>query len=370
MFLMEKRTPKVVAIFLRELVGPLATLFFIILVQLLRMHCIVFIPNPPAVLTIFIVLSAYLGGLRPGLISGACSLGYFAYFFSDPPGAFQFTVENLARVTVWMITIPILILIVGILQRRNVKRATEIKEQIKQLEASNAALEAFGYSISHDLRSPLRRIKGFSTMLIEDFEGQLGEEGKKLLRFVFQNTEKMDLMIDNLFLFSRVTRGDIKLAALDLKEIALSVFEEMKKGNQTPSVEVRIGDLPRAVGDRAMIYQVFFNLVDNAFKFSARQRSPVIEIGSLPAKGEIICFVRDNGAGFDMAYAERLFGVFQRLHSDSEFPGTGVGLAIVQSIILRHGGRVWAEGASEHGACFFFSIPMLENLSFDETASS
>ncbi|HYG82568.1 MAG TPA: ATP-binding protein, partial [Pyrinomonadaceae bacterium] len=224
-----------------------------------------------------------------------------------------------------------------------------------QLEAANAELEAFSYSVSHDLRAPLRAIDGFSRIIEEDYAAAVDDEGRRLLRVVRRNTQKMGTLIDDLLAFSRLGRKELARTPIDMREIARSAFEEL--GPPARAATLRVSDIPTAVGDSAMVRQVFANLLSNALKFAGKDGGAVIEVGGHDGGGENTYFVRDNGVGFDMEYADKLFGVFQRLHSNEEFEGTGVGLAIVQRIVQRHGGRVWAEGEPGAGATFYFTLP-------------
>jgi signal transduction histidine kinase len=238
-------------------------------------------------------------------------------------------------------------------------RDRQLNEQLTgrtaQLEAANGELEAFSYSVSHDLRAPLRAIDGFSRIIEEDYSEAFDEEGRRLLGVVRRNTQKMGTLIDDLLAFSRLGRKEMAQMRIDMAAKARSVFEEL--GSQTEAVTFRVSALPPAVGDPAMLRQVFANLLSNAVKFAGRNGEAVVEVGGYSADDENTYFVRDNGVGFDMAYAGKLFGVFQRLHSSEEFEGTGVGLAIVQRVVQRHGGRVWAEATPGVGATFYFTLP-------------
>ncbi len=243
------------------------------------------------------------------------------------------------------------------IQQLNAELERRVVERTAQLEAANKELEAFSYSVSHDLRTPLRAIEGFSAMLMEDYADKLDEEGKRLLGVVRGNTTRMGQLIDDILGFSRTGRLELTFAEIDMAGLAHEVAEEIKPAMADGKLQVEIGPIPPAHGDRAMMRQVFVNLLSNAIKFS-RTRSPaVIKVGGAVEGDEAVYFVRDNGAGFDMQYADKLFGVFQRLHGVDEFEGTGIGLAIVKRIVTRHGGRVWAEGKVNAGATIYFSIP-------------
>jgi PAS domain S-box-containing protein len=234
---------------------------------------------------------------------------------------------------------------------------TERKEAEVALRQANAELEAFSYSVSHDLRAPLRAIDGFARTLTLDAAPTLGPENLRLLEVIRSSAKQMGQLIDDLLAFSRLSRKSLDAADVDLAALARAVVEEVRKAGGRPGVEVVVAPLPPTRGDPAMLHQALFNLVDNAMKFTRHQPAARIEIGTRAENGESIYYVRDNGAGFDMRYAAKLFGVFQRLHRTDEFEGTGVGLALVQRIVHRHGGRVWAEGAVDRGATFYFTLP-------------
>jgi len=230
-----------------------------------------------------------------------------------------------------------------------------------ELEAANKELEAFTYSVSHDLRAPLRAIEGFSQILMEDHLPKLDEECQRLLRVVRDNTRQMGQLIDDLLAFSRISRYPLTADTLDMAELARSVASELVPVDASAAPQVQVYPLPEARADASLMRQVWVNLLSNAFKFSRGKDPRVIEVGSRVADGETVYHVKDNGVGFDMRYAHKLFGVFQRLHKASEFEGTGVGLAIVRRIVTRHGGRVWAEGTVGRGATFYFALPRKED---------
>ena len=236
----------------------------------------------------------------------------------------------------------------------------ELEERVAirtaQLAEANDELEAFSYSVSHDLRAPLRAIDGFSRILLEDFCDRLPEEAQDYLQEVCGNAKKMGQLIDDLLVFSRLTRHPLQKTTVSIETLVHQCVAEMSRGR---SAEFRIdADLPPCSGDPALLKQVWLNLIDNALKYSRVRDRPVIEIGAKVNDHESIYFVKDNGVGFDMYYAGKLFGVFQRLHRQEDFEGTGVGLAIVQRVIHRHDGRVWAEAKPDNGATFFFSLPV------------
>jgi PAS domain S-box-containing protein len=244
------------------------------------------------------------------------------------------------------------------IRRLNAELEQRVIERTAQLEYSNKELESFSYSVSHDLRAPLRAIDGFSRILKEEYAQTLDTEGNRLLDIVMDSSRRMGELIDNLLSFSRLSRTDMASTTLDMNALVHEALEEVRHVYPGDSMTIVQGPLPPAVGDPAMVKQVLINLLSNAFKFTRRNTSPRIEIGAQTINGERTYFVRDNGVGFDMGHAKNLFGVFQRLHSTEEFEGTGVGLALVQRIILRHGGKVWADAEHGRGATFSFTLPL------------
>ena len=238
------------------------------------------------------------------------------------------------------------------------KRAEEaLRERTSELEFANRELESFSYSVSHDLKAPLRAIQGFSQMLIGGHAAQLDAEGLRLLNVITSNTKLMAALIDDLLALSRVGRHEIRKASVNLTAMVNRVFEQLKSQNPERDVQYIIKNLPPAHGDASLVNQVIMNLLTNAFKYTKRRKTAVIEVGGMCEENETIYYLKDNGIGFDERYADKLFGVFQRLQSGDEYEGTGVGLAIVKRIIQRHGGRVWAEGKVDGGATFFFALP-------------
>ena len=234
-------------------------------------------------------------------------------------------------------------------------------QRTAQLVDANNELEAFSYSVSHDLRAPLRAIDGFTRILIEDYEPLFDDEGKRICSVIRENSQRMGHLIDDLLAFSRINRLAISPISVNMHELAVSAFKEIAESKALDKIIFNIDPLSSAPGDPSMLKQVWFNLLDNAIKFTSRKTNPIISVTSHTEGDMIVYCVKDNGAGFDMQYFDKLFGVFQRLHSLKEYEGTGVGLAIVQRIIHKHGGRVWAKGHIDQGAAFYFSLPAVHS---------
>jgi len=229
------------------------------------------------------------------------------------------------------------------------------------LQMANKELEAFSYSVSHDLRAPLRAIEGFSKLLVSRNTGALDEDSVRMLGIVVSEAQRMNQLIEDLLGFSRVIRKSMNCGEVDMGALARDAYEQLTTQSADPEpkreIEFQLGGLPKAFGEAGMLRQVWVNLISNALKFTRPRRPARIEISAQETTEETVYSITDNGVGFDMAYAEKLFGVFQRLHTQQEFEGTGVGLALVQRIIQRHGGRVWAQAALDKGATFYFSLP-------------
>lgn len=244
----------------------------------------------------------------------------------------------------------------GEILRLNEELEQRVIERTAQLEASNKELEAFSYSVSHDLRAPLRAIDGYIGILLEDFGPRLDDGGKHACSVISKNARRMGKLIDDLLAFSRIGRTDLQFSPIDMEHIVNSTFLELTTPEDRERIDFHVARLPRALGDPNLIRQAWINLLGNAVKFSSKKERAVIEVRAEQQGDEVVYSIRDNGAGFDMRYADKLFGVFQRLHNDRDFEGTGVGLAILSRIILRHGGRVWTEGETDQGATFYFSM--------------
>jgi PAS domain S-box-containing protein len=244
------------------------------------------------------------------------------------------------------------------LRRFNVELEERVHQRTAQLEAANKELEAFSYSVSHDLRAPLRAVDGFSQKVLRDFAAQLPAEALHQLGRVRVNAQKMGQLIDDLLTFSRLSRQPLRKQAVAPADLVRQALEDLRWEREDRRVEIHVGELAPCQGDPALLKQVFVNLLSNALKYSRKRDPAIIEIGCRQGElpGETVYYIKDNGAGFDMRYAGKLFGVFQRLHRAEDYEGTGVGLAIVQRIIHRHGGRIWAEAEVEKGATFSFTL--------------
>jgi signal transduction histidine kinase/FixJ family two-component response regulator len=232
-----------------------------------------------------------------------------------------------------------------------------VRERTQELQAANADLEAFSYSVSHDLRAPLRVVDGFCQMFIDDFGAGIPAEGRRILEKARAGATRMNQLIDDLLRFARFSRQPLQMRPVQMNLLVRHVVATFEDQLQGRSVQLQVAELPDCVADGSLLEQVFTNLLSNALKFTAARSHAHIEIGTSRGAAEQIYFVKDNGVGFDMTYADRLFGVFQRLHSQSEFEGTGIGLSIVHRIVRRHGGRTWAESKPQQGATFYFSLP-------------
>lgn len=246
-----------------------------------------------------------------------------------------------------------------ITERKNAEE--KLNRRTAELESAVAELDSFTYSVSHDLRAPLRAIDGFSRILLKEASERLSPEDVRMLRMISKNSEKMELLIDDLLMLSRTGRAEIRFDLLNIKSVVEDIWREILAGNPDRNMEIKIGDLPPARGDRTLLRQVFSNLIGNAVKFTKNMEKAVITVtGFNSAEFNTYC-VKDNGVGFDMKYYDKLFGIFRRLHSESQYEGTGVGLVIVKKIIERHGGRIWAESKPGEGAAFYFALPATIN---------
>jgi light-regulated signal transduction histidine kinase (bacteriophytochrome) len=234
--------------------------------------------------------------------------------------------------------------------------AAKLEDKVTELEAANQELEAFSYSVSHDLRAPLRAMDGFSRILLERHADGLSDDGHGYLERIRGSAQRMGQLIDDLLTFARTSRKPLARRTIDLTELVQEVLTELAAERTHRQLDMKVKELPPCQGDPTLMKHVYVNLLQNALKFTRRRETAHIEVGAQRVDDEVVYYVKDNGAGFDMQYADKLFGVFQRLHRPTDFEGTGVGLAICQRIIHRHGGRIWAEAAPERGATFFFTI--------------
>ncbi len=280
------------------------------------------------------------------ILRGPEALAQAASFFRESLSPFEMTQRGYAENNLW-------------LERLNEELRGEVaaKERLAaQVQEANAELEAFSYSVAHDLRAPLRHITGFTGLLRADQQSQLSAEGARFVGRIVLATQRMSEIIEGLLVLARATKGDLAAEPVDLGAQARTIAASLAQSEPERKVTFEIADPLPAVGDGRLLGTVLENLLGNAWKFTKNAAAPRIEVGIDRQKQPPVYFVRDNGAGFDMAYANKLFGVFQRLHSQDAFPGTGIGLATVQRIIRRHGGRIWAEGKVDEGASFFFTL--------------
>lgn len=243
------------------------------------------------------------------------------------------------------------------LENSLVKLNEILREKKMELEVANKDLESFSYSVSHDLKSPLRVVSGFTGILLERLAGALNDDSKKLLTMISEHVQKMDQLITDILAFSQSARKAMQKSKIDMQRLMKDVFEEMRGTVPERKIEFHLANIPSALGDNPLIRQVVVNLLSNAVKYSKEKKVAIIEIGFKEEADQNIYYVKDNGDGFDMKYADKLFVTFQRLHDASKFEGTGVGLAIVKRILERHGGKVWAESKAGEGATFYFTLP-------------
>jgi signal transduction histidine kinase len=326
-----------------------------------------------------IASATWCGGIGPSVLAVMLSAACFAYFFTEPLYSFGVSLKDLPYFLGFVVWEGIVASFSAVLRRttdrlhlevaQRKQREDEIRKlnqelakHAAELEASNSELESFAYSVSHDLRAPLRHIVGYSELLQKQASASLDDKSHRYIRTILESTRRMGNLIDDLLAFSRIGRVETKRTAVDLEQLVKEAVAEIGHDMKGRDIAWKIGALPVCYGDRSMLRLVVVNLISNAVKFTRKRRPAEIEIGSLSGnQKEIEVFVRDNGAGFDMRYQNKLFGVFQRLHLPEEFEGTGIGLATVQRIIHRHGGKVRAEGAVDRGATFYFSLPKAQD---------
>jgi signal transduction histidine kinase len=337
------------------------------------------------VLSLAIAFTTWYAGIGPSALAVLLSSAFFDYFFIEPLYSFDISGRDLPYFLIFVLWAGIVAsfsavrrrieeslrqardnLQVEVEQRRH--RETEIRKlnqelgkRAAELEAINKELESFAYSVSHDLRAPLRHMVGYSELLQKQASSLLDEKSQRFIRTIIDSTKRMGNLIDDLLAFSRIGRAETNKTKVDLERLVKDVVAEIGQDTKDREIAWKIGGLPVCCGDRSMLRVVVVNLVSNAVKFTRMRKPAEIEIGCVDGHKEVEVFVRDNGAGFDMQYANKLFGVFQRLHLPEQFEGTGIGLATVQRIIHRHGGTVRAEGAVDQGATFYFSLPRAQD---------
>jgi signal transduction histidine kinase len=340
-----------------------------------------------------IVVVTWFVGVGPSVLAVVLSTASFNYFFTEPRYTFEVTGTDLpyfflfaawAAIIAWFVAVRRRIesdlrhardnLQVEVEQRQRRedeirKLNNELAKRARDLETSNNELESFAYSVSHDLRAPLRHVVGFSELLQRQASSLLDEKGRRYTQTILESAKRMGNLIDDLLAFSRIGRTETKNALVSLDPLVKEVVAEIGQETAGRDIVWKIDPLPVCYGDRSMLRLVIFNLLSNAVKFTRMRARAEIEIGCVDGENEVEVFVRDNGAGFDMQYVDKLFGVFQRLHLPEEFEGTGIGLATVRRIIHRHGGEVRAEGAVDQGATFYFSLPKAQDTA-ERTANT
>jgi light-regulated signal transduction histidine kinase (bacteriophytochrome) len=308
-----------------------------------------------------VAIVTWYAGIGPSVLTVLLSTLAFDYFFVEPLHSLAIAVGDLPYFVIF-VTWAVVVASFAAIRRRieeNLRNAREdLAHRAAELEATNKELESFTYSVSHDLRAPLRHVAGFSELLQKHASSSLDDKSRRYIRSILESAKKMGNLIDDLLGFSRIGRAETKKAAVNLGQLAAEVVAELRGDTSGRDIVWKIGALPVCYGDRSMLKLVFVNLLSNAVKFTRIRSRAEIEIGCARADPhEVEVFVKDNGAGFDMRYVNKLFGVFQRLHLAEEFEGTGIGLATVQRIVHRHGGKVRADGAIDGGAAFYFSLP-------------
>jgi light-regulated signal transduction histidine kinase (bacteriophytochrome) len=315
-----------------------------------------------------IAATVWYAGPGPGALAIVLSSLAFNYYFTEPRYSFYIEASDRPYIVVFVV-FAVLIGWFASRRRRIEQELREARDELRrlnadlerrtiELEASNKELEAFAYSTSHDLRAPLRHVAGYSELLMKHASSVLDEKSRRYVTMLLESAKKMGDLIDDLLAFSRIGRAEAQNTLVSLGELVPGVLSEVERETGGRDIVWKVGALPSLHGDRSMLRLVLVNLISNAAKFTRTRPQAEIEIGCTERKqDEVVVFVRDNGVGFDMKYVNKLFGVFQRLHRSEAFEGTGIGLATVQRIVARHGGRVWAEGVVDGGATFYFSAP-------------
>src|SRR6202045_3987872 len=337
------------------------------------------------VLTLAIAFTTWYAGAGPSVLSVVLSSACFDYFFIEPLYSFDFSIRDLPYFFIFVLWAGVVAsfsavrrriegslrqardnLLVEVEQRRlredEIRKLNqELGKRAAELEVTNKELESFAYSVSHDLRAPVRHMVGYSELLQRQASSLLDEKSQRFIRTILDSAKRMGNLIDDLLAFSRIGRAETRNTEVDLEQLVKEVVAEIGRDTKSREIAWKIGALPVCYGDRSMLRLVVVNLASNAVKFTRMRRPAEIEIGCVDRNNEVEGFVRDNGAGFDMQYVNNLFGVFQRLHLPEQFEGTGIGLATVQRIIHRHGGKVRGEGAVDQGATFYFSLPKAQD---------
>jgi signal transduction histidine kinase len=334
------------------------------------------------VLTVAIAFTTWYAGAGPCVLAVLLSTACFDYFFTEPLYSFDISSRDLPYFFIFVVWAAIVASFSAVRRRieESLRQARdnlqaevrerrhredeirklnqELGKRAAELEATNKELESFAYSVSHDLRAPLRHMVGYSELLQTQASSLLDDKSQRFIRTIIDSAKRMGNLIDDLLAFSRIGRAETKQIEVDMEQLVEEVVAEIGQDAKSRDIAWKIGTLPVCYGDRSMLRLVVANLVSNAVKFTRMRRPAEIEIGCVDRnEKEVEVFVRDNGAGFDMQYVDKLFGVFQRLHLPEQFEGTGIGLATVQRIIHRHGGKVRGEGAVDRGATFYFSLP-------------
>jgi signal transduction histidine kinase len=312
-------------------------------------------------LLLFVVaIAAWFGGLGAAVLAWVLSCISFDYFFVEPIYSLAIAPEEIPYFVVFALFAALVTWFSAVRRRveRELRQARDhLVKRGADLEASNKELEAFAYSVSHDLRAPLRHMAGFSELLQKNSAQVLDDKSKRYVGVILESAKKMGALIDDLLAFSRIGRSETNKTTVNLGQLVEEALAEVRRDVGDRKIVWRVDKLPAGYGDRAMLRLALVNLISNAVKFTRTRTPAEIEIGQMPATADqVIIFVRDNGVGFDMKYVGKLFGVFQRLHSTEAFEGTGIGLATVQRIAHRHGGRAWGEGSPGQGATFYLSI--------------
>jgi signal transduction histidine kinase len=344
----------------------------------------------PLFLFVFaIAVSAWYAGTGPAILTLVLSSMAFNYFYTEPLYSFYVARADIPQLVVFILFASLLVWFSNVRRRieqqllqSNDQLGKEVAERTRQaallehtateirtlnqdleargreLESSNNELEAFAYSISHDLRAPLRHMAGYAELLQKHESSRVDDTGREYMRSILDSAKRMGHLIDDLLAFSRIGRAETRKTAVNLEQLLQDALGEVRQDTDGRNIVWKIGTLPVVYGDRSMLRLALVNLLSNAVKFTRTRAQAEIEIGSTEGTGnDVVVFIRDNGVGFNMKYVHKLFGVFQRLHRQEAFEGTGIGLATVQRIINRHGGKVWAEGLKDQGAVFYFSAP-------------